>query len=95
MFQVRRASETDLPSAAALFDGYRQFYGQHAHSAAFSLNPPLRYILHSSSIPVNMPIFAAENSRLGSCDTRWCPKKHPFSAVIGLESGCAVSEAKQ
>jgi GNAT superfamily N-acetyltransferase len=27
---IRRASETDLPTAAALFDGYRQFYGQAA-----------------------------------------------------------------
>jgi len=32
-FQVRRASEADLPSAAALFDGYRQFYAQRADYA--------------------------------------------------------------
>jgi GNAT superfamily N-acetyltransferase len=31
--QIRRASEADLPSAAVLFDGYRQFYGQAADDA--------------------------------------------------------------
>jgi ribosomal protein S18 acetylase RimI-like enzyme len=29
-FQIRRASLTDLSTVAALFDGYRQFYGQSA-----------------------------------------------------------------
>jgi ribosomal protein S18 acetylase RimI-like enzyme len=30
MFQIRRASVTDLRIVAELFDGYRQFYGQPA-----------------------------------------------------------------
>ncbi len=29
-FQIRRGSEADIRSAAELFDGYRQFYGQLA-----------------------------------------------------------------
>jgi GNAT superfamily N-acetyltransferase len=32
-FQIRRASEEDLLTAAGLFDGYRQFYGQSADYA--------------------------------------------------------------
>lgn len=32
-FQIRQASGADLPTAAELFDGYRQFYGQPADGA--------------------------------------------------------------
>ena len=49
-FQIRRASEADLRSAAALFDGYRQFYGQPADYALAEAFLRDRFVNNDSAV---------------------------------------------
>lgn len=59
-FQVRRASGADLRTAAALFDGYRQFYGRPADY------PLAEAFLHERFTNDDSVVFLAIDSRSGA-----------------------------
>jgi GNAT superfamily N-acetyltransferase len=58
--QIRRASEADLPSAALLFDGYRQFYGQAADYALAEAFLRDRFANHDSVLLLAVELQSGE-----------------------------------